>query len=1013
MGYTPLLFSHLIIMCLFVPRYVQAHKLFHMNKTIKGPGAKPQEPEHEKSRFAEMEEEIISLWEETDAFQKSVDMRPEDKQYVFYDGPPFATGLPHYGHMLASTVKDSVPRFWTMRGYRVERRWGWDCHGLPIENLIEKAFDLNSRADIEEYGIDKFNAACKNAIFKYDEEWGKFVKRIGRWVDFENSYKTMDNSYMESVWWAFEQLWEKDLVYKGRRVSLYCPRCETPLSNFEIAMDNSYADVDDRAVIWKFPLKEDTTTSLVAWTTTPWTTPSTVGIAVGPEYTYVKVKVGEENLICVKERLEYVVNHLDEGDWEVVEEIKGADLVGKEYEPILSSYLDLPEAKEHADKVYRVYGEDYVEVTEGTGLVTINGSYGEIDKEAADRNGLPLIIDVDTTGSFNSMGGKYAGKNAREVQEEMIDDVKADGRVWRKEMYRHSYPHCWRCETPLFYYATPAWYVNVQKIKPQMLEANQEIEWTPNHLKDGRFGQGLENAPDWNISRSRFWGTAIPVWECTDKSCDHREVVGSVAQLSEKSGEDKSEMDLHRPYVDEVTWACGQGDCGGTMQRIPEVFDCWVESGSMPFAEKHYPFNNQDAFEQFYPADFISEYINQTRGWFYTLHVLSTALFGKPAFRNAVTSGMIVAEDGAKMSKSKKNYPDPALMFNKYSVDAVRFYLLSSVVMDAGRLRFSEREVDEIQRKYINTVWNVFTFYKMFADKEGYGADNAPAELTDASELTNVLDKWVLSRMEYYTKLITDSYEGYDIRKTAAPLQDMVQEVSTWYLRRSRERFKGEDAADREMAIRVLYTVLMRMAKLGAPVTPFITEKIFQELRTDADQVSVHHCDWPEVNEALVDTDTEEAMEATRKHIEAVLALRQEAKLKVRQPLASATIAGWSTDSNDAEQYGDILMDELNVKAVLTGDNYGIDTELTEELRVEGVLREMVRQTNSFRKKARLSITDTIALKVQTTNEDVKKMLEAHGDEYQRSVLADSVELVEEAQEKKIKLPDGETTVGW
>lgn len=982
-------------------------------KKIDGNAHHEQEPAVEKSRFAQMEEEIIELWEQTDAFEESVRMRPEDKQYVFYDGPPFATGLPHYGHMLASTVKDSVPRFWTMRGYRVERRWGWDCHGLPIENLIEKAFDLNSRADIEAYGIDKFNAACKNAIFKYDEEWGKFVKRIGRWVDFENSYKTMDNSYMESVWWAFEQLWEKDLVYKGRRVSLYCPRCETPLSNFEIAMDNSYKDVDDLSVVWKFRLVEDKNTSLLAWTTTPWSTPGTVGLAVGPEYTYVKVRVGEEYVVCVKERLEFVTKHLDEGAWEVVEEFAGSQLVGTEYEPIVAAYKELPEVQAAADKVYRVYGEDYVEVTEGTGIVTINGSYGEIDKEAADRNELPLIIDVDTKGEFNALAGKYAGMPIKAAQVELVKDVKSDSRVWRTDIYHHSYPHCWRCETPLFYYATPAWYINVQQIKPQMVELNQQINWQPDHLKEGRFGQGLETAPDWNISRSRFWGTAIPVWECSTETCDHREVIGSVESLSAKAGRDVSEMDLHRPYVDEVTWACSVEGCSGTMTRIPEVFDCWVESGSMPFAQHHYPFENKHAFEDFYPADFISEYINQTRGWFYTLHVLSTALFGKPSFRNAVTSGMILAEDGSKMSKSKKNYPDPALMFNKYSVDAVRYYLLSSQVMDAGRLNFSEREVDEIQRKYINTFWNVFTFYHMFAEKEGYGEGKAPALVTDASDLTNVLDKWVLSRVQATIKLITESYENYDIRKTAWPLQDIVQEVSTWYLRRSRDRFKGEDAADREMALRVLYTVLMRLVQIGAPVTPFITETIYQKLRTSQDPVSVHHTDWPEVNESLLDTDTESAMEATRAHIEALLALRQEAGIKIRQPLASATVQGWSEESADAEQYGEIVMDELNVKSLIPGNAYGLDTELTEELRMEGILREMVRQTNAARKKARLSISDTIALKVHTTTDDVRKMLEVHGDEYQRSVLAQSLELVEEQQATKVKLPEGETSIGW
>lgn len=960
----------------------------------------------EKDKFAAMEEEIIALWDEIDAFKRSVEERPEDKQYVFYDGPPFATGLPHYGHMLGSIAKDVVPRFWTMRGYRVERRWGWDCHGLPIENIIEKDFGLNSRRDIEEYGIDKFNEACRSRILEYDADWKQFIQRIGRWVDMDDKYMTMDNSYMESVWWAFKELYEKELVYEGRRVSLYCPRCATPLSNFEIAMDNSYKDVEDPSVTWKFPLKEDTSVSLLAWTTTPWSTPGTVGLSVGPDFDYVKVRVSpgvehvdaggadDEFLIFVKERMDFVLGGLEEGSWEVVDQMKGSELVGLEYEPIMASYRDLPEVQEAADTVYRVYAADYVEIEEGTGIVTINGSYGEIDMEAAKANGLPMVFDVATTGAYNSMAGPYEGMNIKEAEVKLIEDMQAAGRVWKTEAYSHSYPHCYRCETPLYYFAGPSWAIAVSKVKEQMLAENEKINWTPEHLKKGRFAIGIENAPDWNISRSRFWGTAMPIWKCTDEECGNIDVVGSVAELSEKAGKDCSDLDLHRPYIDEISWNC---TCGKEMKRIPEVFDCWVESGSMPYASQHYPFENKEKFEAFYPADFISEYINQTRGWFYTLHVLSTALFGEPSFRNVVTSGVVLAEDGNKMSKSKKNFPDPALMFEKYGVDPVRFYLMSTPVMEGANLRFAESEVYEIYRKYLNTFWNVFTFYKMFADDV--------SEVTEVStnEVTHVMDKWVLSRVYQYVQQITDAYESYDIRGAATPLQDVVQEVSTWYLRRCRDRFKGDDEADKLMALRTLYTVLKLIIKIAAPVTPFITETIYQELRSEDEPDSVHLCMWPEVPADGVDEAVLTDMTRAREAIEKVLALRAEAKMKVRQPLAAATVEG----SQLSEDLVEVMKDELNVKAVEFGDAYGLDTELTEELRMEGALREMVRQTNAARKKARLSIGDMVDMKVHTQSEFLLGVLEAHGEEYKGSVLASSLEMASEAQDVEMDI-DGE-----
>ncbi|MFH1426442.1 MAG: isoleucine--tRNA ligase [Candidatus Kerfeldbacteria bacterium] len=944
---------------------------------------KVQKPQ-KKSMFSEFEEEIIAFWKTNKCFEKSVEIRPDDKHFIFYDGPPFATGLPHYGHMLSSVVKDMVPRHWTMRGYRVERRWGWDCHGLPIENLIEKEIGLNSRKEIEEYGIDKFNAACKDAILMYDKEWGKFVERIGRWIDFENSYKTMDNTYMESVWWAFKEMYDKGLVYEGRRVSLYCPRCATPLSNFEIAMDNSFKDVEDHSITVKFIVKGEEKTSFLAWTTTPWTLPGNVALVVDEQADYVKVEQDGEFYYCAdaaKDRLFDSPN--------VVEKLKGADLVGKEYEPL---YTYMPT---EGKKAYYVLAGDFVELEEGTGVVHTAAIFGEDDFRLAEQADLPRVPTLDEQGKFLDFVTPFAGKFYKSAEKLVNADLEERGLMFKAEKYSHSYPFCWRCDTPLYYFAGPAWFIAVGKIKDDMLKQNQEISWHPDHLKYGRFAKGIESAPDWNISRSRFWGTAMPVWKCS--KCAAVDVNGSVADLQEKCGKDLSELDLHRPSIDEITYPCPQ--CKGEMKRIQDVFDTWVDSGSMPFAEKHYPFENKELFEKFYPADFIAEYIAQTRGWFYTLHVLSTALFEKPSFSNCVTTGTLMAEDGQKMSKKLKNYPDPQVMFDKYSVDAVRHYLLSSSIMDAQKVNFSERDVDEIHKKYINTLWNVYTFYKMFS-KEG----EAVEEIENADEVENVLDQWIMAKLHAFVKEVTEAYDGYNIRKASLPLQDFVQELSTWYIRRSRSRFKGDDGKDRETALRVLYTVLKTFIKVACPDTPFVTEKIFQELRKDDEPISVHHCDWPKADEAFMDDAILQQMDAVRAVVETSLGLRAEAGMKVRQPLQSVTITG----SQLSEEYQEILQDELNVKEVLFGDAFALNTEISDELRLEGTLRELIRQTNSLRKKTGLTIDDVVGIKLQTDSEQVKKAVEIHKEEYLKSVIGKSIEIVSAAQESEGKV-DGES----
>jgi isoleucyl-tRNA synthetase len=947
-----------------------------------------------KNIFADLEKEMLNFWNATDAFRKSVEMRPADRQYTFYDGPPFATGLPHYGHISVGVIKDTVGRYWTMRGYRVERVWGWDCHGLPMENIIEKQLGLNGRKDIEEFGVGKFNEACRAAVLQYEDEWKKIIPRLGRWIDMDHAYKTMDTSYTESVWWVFSQLWKKGLIYEGRKAMHVCPRCVTPLSNFEVTL--GYKDVEDLAVTWKFPVVGQPKTSFLAWTTTPWSTPGTMGLSVGPDFTYVKAQVGDEFFYVVKDRAEAVFGA---GAYTVVEEVKGNALVGLEYTPIVDWYRSLPEVADNAN-AYHVFAADYVETTEGTGIVTINGAYGEIDMEAAHTNSLPLILDVNMDGLFNEKAPPLKGMYVKKAQKKLMEDMIAAGRVFKHEPYMHSYPHCWRCDTPLLNYATSSWFVKVTAIKEQLLANNQKIRWVPEHIKDGRFGTWLENARDWAISRSRFWGAPLPVWRSEDGEVI---CVGSVAELESLSGHKVT--DLHKHIIDPITI---ERD-GKTYTRIPEVLDCWFESGSMPYGQMHYPFEHADDFAQHFPAQFIGEAQDQTRGWFYTLHVLATALTSgdapsipvaesTPAFQNVIVNGIVLAEDGKKMSKKLKNYPDPMLVVEKYGADALRLYIAASPLMEGESLNFSEADVDQVQKKYINTLWNVFTFYTMFAEREqGITPVGSPNEVTD------VMDRWILAKLHQLISEVHHGYETYRMRQATQPLVDFVQELSTWYVRRIRSRVKGESAEDRLAALRTLHTVLKTLSMVAAPITPFISEKIYQALRTASNPQSVHHTDWPAAQQVFVDESVLNEMQLVRVAIEQSLALRAEAGMKVRQPLQSATLVG--KPIGKALQV--VVCEELNVKEVKFGDTPALDTQITEELKLEGMLRELVRQTNALRKQAKLSIGDRITITVQTESLLVQKMLDAHIAEYQQSVLAEVVTRVDAVQLHKMDI-DGE-----
>lgn len=872
---------------------------------------------------AEHEEEVLNYWDEVKAFERSVSERGADKSYVFYDGPPFATGLPHYGHLLASTAKDVVPRYWTMKGYRVERTWGWDCHGVPIENMIEGELGLKGgKKGIEELGIDKFNAACRASILRYDTEWKKTIKRLGRWVDMEHSYKTMDTSFMESVWWAFSELYKKNLVYEGRKVILYCPRCSTPLSNFEIAMDNSYKDVETHSLYVKFKRVGTTNEYFVAWTTTPWTLPGNVGLAVNPNETYVQLESGDELLWFAKERAPK--------ELKVIKSVKGSELVGEKYEPLFN-YLPVGEQKS-----YCLIPADFVSMEDGTGLVHTAAIYGEDDYRVSVLEGLPTIPMLDDQGHFLPFVTDLAGQYYLKAQSWIIEQLEKRGLVYQAGITTHSAPFCYRCGTALFYNALPAYFVNIQQLKGDLTAQNEPINWYPSFLKHGRFGKGLETAPDWNISRSRYWGTPMPIWK-GEKTGKIR-VIGSIEELQHWATEKLPLLtDIHREYVDQIeVWVDDAKTEKGT--RIKDVFDCWVESGSMPFASLHYPFENKEKFESRYPAQYIVEYIAQTRAWFYTLHVMSVALFGKPAFENAVTTGTILAEDGTKMSKSKKNYPDPTLLINKYGVDSLRLYLMSSVVMKADNLNFSESDVDNVRKNVMNIWWNIFVFYKSLG----------VLPTSAVTQPTNPLDQWLLSKLANLTNLVTESMDHYDVVTASRALMSFVTEFSTWYLRLSRERLRTSLESQT-----VFGQALLRFTLLLAPFAPFMSERIYQGMSGAKD--SVHLEDWPAGVDPHLDLQLEEHMKTVMSIVESGHAARKAAGIRLRQPLASVTIS--SDLSPDLQA---VLAEELNVKKVLLGKEFALDTTLTPELEAEGTARDLMRDIQGARKKMGLTPADQI-----------------------------------------------------
>lgn len=937
----------------------------------------------ESANFPEFEQEMLKVWDKEKTFQKSLDLRKDNERFSFYDGPPFANGLPHYGHALASTEKDAITRYKTMRGYYVPRRAGWDTHGLPVEYEVEKALGISGKQQILEMGIEKFNEACRASVFKYKNEWEQFFHRFGRWIDLEHAYATLDDDYIESVWWVFSQIHKKGLVYQGFKSMPYCPRCATPLSNFEL--NQGYQDgVEDPSVYVKFPLKDQPGTSMLAWTTTPWTLPANAALAVKADADYVTVEVLDngdswrkgDKLILAKTRLELL--DLRQAEYKIVSTQKGNELAGLTYEPL---YTFAKLSPEEAAKTHRIYATDIVSLEDGTGVLHVAPVYGEDDLSLGQREGLAMIRSVDGNGNMTKEMGEFVGLFFKEADAPIIADLTKKGRIFAAETFTHTYPFCWRCDTPLFYNATPSWFVKVTSLVDDLVANNKKIKWVPEHVKEGRFGNWLAEARDWSVSRNRFWGAPIPIW-ANEKDESDIIVVGSLAELRELSGHE-GDFDLHRPGIDDVKITKE----GKTYKRVEEVFDCWFESGSMPYAEDHYPFENEQDFKDKFPADFIAESMDQTRGWFYTLHVLATALFNQPAFENVIVSGIVVAADGKKLSKRLKNYPDPGEIFNTYGADSLRFFLASSPAVAGEDVRFSADAVGEVNRNIFMTLWNVFSFFSTYAEID----DWQPAKQLAEPVSDNVLDRWLLSTLNQTIAEITKQADDYQIARAVRPLRELIDGLSNWYVRRSRRRFwKSEDDKDKQQAYAMLHYVLARVAQLLAPWSPFVADKLWREL-TEGMEVpaSVHLSDWPAAGS--VDTELLVQMDQAREIVTQGLAERASAGVKVRQPLADITAEGYAELSPELIS---VIAEELNVKKVVQKSaqtpQIHLNTETTQELKLEGLARDLIRQIQAKRKESELEVDDRIELRLGFEAGDLRDAAKAHEDLIKRETLATS-----------------------
>lgn len=952
----------------------------------------------DKPLFVQLEEEILAYWRQMDTFRKSMEARKDGPTYVFYEGPPTANAPPALHHMMGRAFKDLLPRYKSMQGYYVGRKAGWDTHGLPVELQIEKKLGISGKPQIENLvkgdpaaSIKKFNEECKESVWEYKKAWEEFTERTGYWLELENPYITFDAKYVESLWWVIKQFWDKELLYKGHKVVPYCPRCGTALSSHEVAQ--GYKEVEEESVYVTFPVRGQKNTSLVAWTTTPWTLPGNVALAVGKDETYVRAQIGKDVFILAKDRLEDVL-----GDVTIVEEFKGKELVGMEYEPLF------PVFEVGEKKVYTVLGASFVTTTDGTGIVHTAVMYGEDDYDLGVKEGLPQEHTVDEEGKFTEKVTQWAGKfvKSKTVTKEIISDLESRNRLLRMEPVMHDYPHCWRCSTPLLYYARDSWFVKMSSVNDQLMANNETVDWHPSHLKHGRFGEWIKEGKDWAFSRERYWGTPLPVWVCDSEHCEEVVCIGSFEELKEKTGETVD--DPHRPFIDEFQFPCGK--CDGTMVREKDVVDVWFDSGAMPFAQWHYPFENKEKIDsgEAFPAEYISEAIDQTRGWFYTLLAVSTALGKGAPYKHVSSYGHLLDKDGKKMSKSKGNIVDPWKMMDTYGADAVRLYFYSNS-RSGEPMQFDEAGVNDVVKKTLLIWWNTVKFYQMYPAKE------EKLQL----EAEHIMDKWVLARLHETISEVTAALDGYQVADASRVLTSLVTDVSTWYVRSTRGRLKDETT--REEAARTLYTVLVEMTKLFAPFMPMVSEAVFQKMDLGE---SVHFEDWPVAQDVWENKEVLKQMAGSRKVIEELLSLRQEAEVRIRQPLAEA-----QTTVELDDPYQDVVAAEVNVKQFnvvkklateshwQTGEQSALNTHVSDSLKKEGLIRDLVRKVNDTRKKSGFTIEDRAVLYIQTSETELREAVEEHKQELLDGTLSDSLELgTTEENTATVNIQDLEVTIG-
>lgn len=922
-----------------------------------------------RRKAIEYEKELVEYWRINKTFEKSVESRPVDDAYVFYDGPPFITGVPHHGTLLSSIVKDAVPRYWTMKGKRVERVWGWDCHGLPAEVFTEKKLGITDKKEIgTKISLEDYILACRDNMVQTGNMWEDTIARIGRWVDFKGAYKTMDKEYMESVWWAFKTLYDKGKIYEGEKVLMYCTHDATPLAKAEIAMDNSYQDVTDPSVYVKFKLT-DSDSYLLAWTTTPWTLNANTALAISKDLEYAEVSVDGQKLILAKELLDKALTNEKHEvlPYEIVRTFKGEELVGKSYEPLFEN---------RGDNAHKVWDAWFIHAEDGTGIAHQAPAYGEEDYQLSKEMNFPMVLDTDDEGYYTE--GDWKGKQIWDTNKEIAKTLLERGVVWKIDYIKHSYPHCHRCGTKLMYRAVPSWFMDIAGQKDQMMQKNEDITWFPEHIKHGRFEKTIESAPDWNLSRDRFWATAMPVWKGVDKDGNEKvRVVGSYDELKELSGKELD--DYHRPWIDDVIFNID----GVEYKRVDKVMDSWFEAGSMPFAQFHYPFENKEKFESSFPGDFIAEYVGQVRAWFYYLHALSVGLQDNNSFKNVIVTGTVAGNDGRKMSKSYGNYTDPNELMDTYSADSLRFLLLSSPLLNGEDFSLVDKDVSDVARK-LSMIWNMFDFFTMYAGVDGWEFDPTKPFTLNPEDLENPLDKWVVSRVHQLNEHVTKHMDDYNIPVAMSEFLPFVEDASNWFVRRSRRRFwKSEDDGDKADAYRTLHYVLMKLSAIMAPFTPFLSEELYQKL--GGGNESVHLLDWPA--NYSVDSKVLEEMSAVREYVNQALSQRAAERVKIRQPLASITVP----NLGEVVNFEDILKEEINVKKVIKGDKLSLDMEITPELRREGMIREIIRHVQKARKDAGLNVDDRIVLALMVKPggaEELERAIDEHDKTIAEETLA-------------------------